>query len=95
MNTLEKIFSIFAIIFAVSFLILIFTVPQLQQLSILLPLTGVALVINIGLMFVIFKDIYFRTFSNPNQKFVWFALILFLWPSVVFYLVLYGFKPRG
>lgn len=94
MSIFEKAYSIIAILFATVFLVLVFNVPSFQQLKILLPFTGVSLIVNIGLMFVVFKDIYSREFQNPNQKYIWFALILFIWPAVLIYLPLYGFKSR-
>lgn len=94
MSTLEKIYSAFAVIMAIAFFTVISLVPQTRELSNLLILTAVAFAINIGLMFVVFKDIYFRKFANPTSKYIWFALILFLWPTVLIYLPLYGFRTR-
>lgn len=94
MSLFEKAYSLFAIIFATVFIVLVFNVPSFQQLNKLLPLTAISLTVNIGLMFIIFKDIYSREFKNPNQKYIWFALILFVWPAVLIYLPIYGFKRR-
>lgn len=95
MSLLEKLYSIFAIVFATGFIVLIFNVPSFQQLDRLLPLTAISLIVNIGLMFVVFKDIYSREFKNSTQKYIWFSLILFIWPAVLIYLPLYGFKDRA
>lgn len=95
MNNLEKIYSVFAVITVVAFFILISLVPQARELSILLFLTAIAFAVNIGLLFIVFKDIYFRKFANPTSKYIWFALILFLWPTVLIYLPLYGFRARA
>lgn len=94
MSLIEKAYSIFAIIFATVFIFLVFNVPSFQQLNILLPFTTISLIVNIGFMFVVFKDIYSREFKDPNQKYIWFALILFIWPTVLIYLPIYGFKSR-
>lgn len=94
MSLIEKAYSLFAIIFATVFLVLVFNVPSFQQLTMLLPLTAISLIVNIGLMFVVFKDIYLREFKDPNQQYIWFALILFVWPAVLIYLPIYGFKGR-
>ncbi len=94
MTTIEKIYSVFAVLMAIAFFALISLVPQTRELSTLLVLTAIAFAVNIGLMFVVFKDIYFRKFTNPTSKYIWFALILFLWPSVLIYLPLYGFRTR-
>ncbi len=94
MSNLEKIYSVFAVIMAIAFFTVLFLVPQARELSTLLILTAMAFVVNIGLMFVVFKDIYFRNFTNPTSKYIWFALILFIWPSILIYLPLYGFRTR-
>ncbi len=94
MKTWEKLYSLFAIIFSAAFITLLILLPQYRQIKILLPLSFLGLISNIIFMFLVFRDIFFRKFNNPNQKYIWFALILFLWPSVLIYLPKYGFKSR-
>ncbi len=94
MNTFERIYSVFSILFAGGFFYAILSFAELRELVYLLPLTGLALIINMGLLFVVFRDISCRTFPNPTHKYVWFALILFLFPTILVYLPMYGFKKR-
>lgn len=94
MNTFEKIYSIFAILFAVCLLVLLCKLPELRQLKVLLPLSGAGLLVNVGLMFITFRDVFFRRFKKDWHKFLWAAILLFFWPSILLYLPLHGFRRR-
>jgi len=94
MTTVEKIFSVFAVIFAFALLTSLIIFPEIRQLNILLPLSLAGMLINIGLMFVVLRDIFYRDFKNPAGKYIWIAVILIFWPTVLYYLPKYGFKPR-
>lgn len=97
MSKLEKIYSVFAVIVVIAaavFICLSLLSQQHDTYKLLIPAT-IAFGINVGLMFVVFKDIYFRKFPNPSSKYIWFALILLIWPSVLIYLPLYGFRASG
>lgn len=94
MDIKEKCFSVFAVCFAFGLITAFFLFPETRQLKILLPLSLVGVGINIGLIFIVLRDIFYRGFENPMSKYIWMAVILFFWPSVIYYLPRYGFKER-
>jgi hypothetical protein len=94
MNILEKVFSLFAVSFAIGLIAVITIYPQTRELKVLLPLSLAGVAINIGLMFVVLRDILYRTFTQPMAKYVWIAVILLFWPAVLYYLPRHGFKSR-
>jgi phosphatidylserine synthase len=94
MNIFEKVSSLLAIIFAAGLIISLIYFPQLRQLHLLIPICLLGLVINVLLMFIVLRDIFSRNFSDQGKKYLWIALVLLLWPSILFYLYRYGFRPR-
>lgn len=94
MNIFEKIYSLLAIIFAAGLIISLIYFPQLRQLHRLIPISLLGLVINIGLMFIVLRDISSRQFRDQGRKYFWMALVLIFWPSILFYLPRHGFRPR-
>lgn len=94
MNTLEKIYSIFAILFAIALTSLIIILPEMRQLGILLPTSAAGLVVNVILMFIIFRDIFSRQFASKRGRAFWTGLLLICWPAIVVYLPLHGFRRR-
>lgn len=94
MSTLEKIYALFAIACAVAIFGLLYAYPQYRQLPTLLPISLSGLLINVGLMFIVFRDITLRRFATPTGKIVWMAVLLLFWPAIVLYLPLHGFRPR-
>ena len=94
MNVFEKIYSLLAIIFAAGLIACLIYFPQLRQFDRLIPISLLGLVINIGLMFIVLRDIYSRQFPDQGRKYFWMALVLLFWPSILFYLPRYGFRPR-
>lgn len=94
MNNIEKSYSLLAIFFALGLVSGIIFCPELRSARHLIPATLIGLAVNIGLMFVVLRDIFLRRFRNQSIKFVWLALVLILWPSVIYYLLRHGFKPR-
>ena len=94
MNTLEKIYSVCAVIFAIGLIAALLLIPETRHLKLLLPLSLTGLAINIGLMFIILYDILHRNFTTPNAKYIWIAIILLFWPAVLYYLPKYGFRKR-
>jgi hypothetical protein len=93
-NIWEKLYSIFVLALLTALVALFILAPQYRTLETLIPLSLLGLLANIIFMYIIFKDIYMRSFSTQNQKYIWFALILFIWPTVIFYLPRHGFKKR-
>jgi hypothetical protein len=94
MSLIEKLYSVFAVLFAGVFLITLFTIPEARSLEILLPVGLAGVFINIGLMFIVLRDILYREFSSPAGKYVWICIILIFWPAVLYYLPKYGFRAR-
>ncbi len=94
MKPWEKLYSWFALLFAICLVAGLFLFPQLKELRVLLPASFIGLIINVILMFIVFKDILARQFPRPEQKYIWLALILFFWPAILYYLPKHGFKPR-
>ncbi len=94
MNIPEKIFSVFAVFFAIGLIAALTLYPEIRELRILLPLSLAGVTINIGLMFVVLRDILYRKFTNPVAKYLWIAIILFFWPAVLYYLPKHGFRSR-
>jgi len=94
MNTLEKIYSIFAIFFAIALIILLLVRPEMRQLGILLPTSAVGLLVNVILMFIVFRDIFTRQFPSKRGRAFWTGLLLVCWPAIVIYLPLHGFRHR-
>jgi hypothetical protein len=94
MNFLEKIISLLAIIFAAGLIASLIYFPQLRQVHLLIPISLTGLVINVALVFVVLRDIFSRSFKDQNRKYMWIALILLFWPSIICYLYSYGFRPR-
>jgi len=94
MTTLEKLYCIFAVAFALIFLAILYLMPESRRLGSLLPagLAGVA--VNIGLIFIVLKDILSRRFRTSATRYLWIGVILLFWPAVLYYLPRYGFRKR-
>ncbi|MFN2353061.1 MAG: hypothetical protein ABR512_00870 [Desulfopila sp.] len=94
MNTIEKAFSIFAILFAIGLIAAFWAIPELRQVKLLVPISFFGMVINIVLMFIVLRDILYRRFSTPTKKLIWLGVILLFWPAILYYLPRHGFQPR-
>ncbi len=94
METGEKFYSIFAIVFIIALISVLIVFPECRQLMVLLPITLVGLLVNVIFMFIVLRDIFLRSFTSFGQKVLWVILILVFWPAVLIYLPLFGFKAR-
>jgi hypothetical protein len=94
MTLLEKCLCLAAILFAFILVAALLLSPDLRQPSVLLPLAGIGLMVNVGLMVVVLRDVMQRRFTNPTDKYLWLALVLLVWPAILVYLVRHGFKAR-
>ncbi len=94
MNRAEKLYCLMAIgcIGALAFFLA--TSPAARELKYLLPLSLCGVAVNVGLLFVVFKDIFSRSFSRPWQKYFWLLIIFLCMPAVIVYLPIYGFNKR-
>ena len=95
MNRIEKGYAIFAILFALGLMTLLALAPETRRLHTLLPLGLLGLLVNVGLMFVVFRDIFLRPTLDQTRKLAWTAAVLVFWPAVLAYLPLHGFHQRG
>lgn len=95
MTLLEKVYSIFGIAFAVGLITSLVMIQETRQPALLLPLSFLGLLINVGLMFVVFKDIFHRWQFDRNRKILWTAALLLFWPAILVYLPLHGFRSRA
>lgn len=94
MNLLEKLYSLFAVLFALMLVTALLLIPELRYPDKLLLVCAVGFAINIGLMFVVLRDILYRPFPTNRTKYFWLMVVLLFWPSVLVYLVKHGFRPR-
>lgn len=94
MSLLEKIFSVIAVSYIISFALFLVFYPAGRELKILLPFSLLGVGFNVGLLFVVFKDIFSRTFPSPARKILWIGAIFLFLPAILVYLPLHGFKKR-
>ena len=94
MSPLEKLFSLLAIAVITGLACALAFYPPLREWSTLLPLSLIGLCFNAGLLFVVFKDIFSRSFTSSAAKIFWVVLIFFFMPSILVYLPLHGFRKR-
>lgn len=94
MNVIEKSVATLALIATVAILVSLFMFAELRSLKPLLLTCSAGFVINIGLMFVVLRDIFLRRFPTNHTRYFWIAMVLICWPTILYYLPRYGFKPR-
>ena len=94
MNHTEKLYSLLAMGYLIGLVFFLITLPAVREMKYLLPLSLLGVAVNAGLLFVVFKDIFSRSFPSPWQKFFWMLIVFFCLPAVIIYLPLYGFKKR-
>lgn len=94
MNNIEKIYSVFAVLFAFSLLTVLTISPELRVFKNLIIACLAGMVVNIGLLFIVLKDIFTRPFTEPNRKYFWLVMVLLVWPSILYYVPKHGFKPK-
>lgn len=95
MSRFEKSYAVFAILFAISLMTALILLPEMRQLSILLPASGVGLFVNVILMFIVFRDIFSRDRLTKGNKIAWTAILLLFWPAILLYLPMHGFRARA
>ena len=90
----EKIISLLAIFYVSGLAALLVFVPSVRELSYLLPFSLVGVAFNVGLLFIVFKDILSRSFPSPSTRYFWIVVIFLFLPAILIYLPKYGFKKR-
>lgn len=94
MNLAEKIFSILGICYVTGLAVLLILMPPARELKYLLPLSLLGVGVNVGLLFVVFKDIFCRSFPTAWEKYFWVISIFLFMPAIIIYLPRHGFKKR-
>lgn len=94
MSLFEKVFSIVSLLFIVLMAGLLIAIPAARNLSVFLPLAFLGVAMNVGLLFIVFKDVFTRSFHPESKRYLWVVLIFLFLPVVVIYLPMHGFKPK-
>ena len=94
MNRAEKLFSLMAIGYIAGLAFFLVASPAAREMKYLLPLSLLGVAVNVGLLFVVFKDIFSRSFSSPWKKYLWLLAIFLFMPAMIIYLPMHGFKKR-
>ncbi len=94
MNNLEKTFCLVAVGYIIGLAVILVAAPFSRQMHYLLPLSLLGVTVNVGLLFVVFKDIFSRSFSRSREKYFWLLVIFLFLPAVIIYLPLHGFRKR-
>lgn len=92
MTFFEKTYCSLSIAFAFGITIAFVLYPELRQMSNLLPICAIGLLVNIGFMFVILRNIITKTEFDQKEKSIWVIAVLLFWPTAILYLFLYGFR---
>ncbi len=93
MNRAEKAFAVFYWVYVLTY-IPCFVVLMPRYFFQVLPFHLFGMVISIPMLVIVFRDLYKRSFPNPNSKVTWTILMLMFWPSILFYLYKHEFRPR-
>ncbi len=94
MSSAEKIFSVLAICYITGLSAFLVLLPSARELKYLLPLSLLGVGVNVGLLFVVFKDIFSRSFPTTGIKYFWVIIIFLFLPAIIFYLPKHGFRKR-
>jgi len=94
MSSAEKIFSVLAICYITGLSAFLVLLPSARELNYLLPLSLLGVGVNVGLLYVVFKDIFSRSFSSSGVKYFWVVIIFLFIPAIIIYLPKYGFRKR-
>jgi hypothetical protein len=94
MNISEQISAWLAILLEIGLVAFFLLQPQFQILTYLLPACFIGLVANTVLLFLVFRDLWLRSFANPKTKFLWGGAIFVFWPLAIVYLLLHGRRNR-
>ena len=94
MNRAEKYYSLMALGYIAGLAFFLTASPGAREMKYLLPLSLFGVAVNAGLLFVVFKDIFSRSFSSSSKKYFWVLAILLFMPAVIIYLPMHGFRKR-
>lgn len=94
MSGSEKLFSIIGVCYIAGLSLALFLYPAARQFTYLLPLSLLGVVVNVALLFVVFKDIFNRRFTPAYHRYIWIIVIFLFIPAIIIYLPIHGFKKR-
>lgn len=94
MSLSEKLFSIFGICYITGLALALVFSQEIRQLPYLLPLSCIGVAVNMGMLYVVFKDIFNRRFAHTYSKYLWVVLIFLFIPAIIIYLPMHGFQRR-
>ena len=94
MNRAEKFYTLMAIGYIAGLAFFLMTSPAARELKYLLPLSLFGVAVNVGLLVVVFKDIFNRSFSSSWKKYFWLLVTFLFMPAVIIYLPIHGFRKR-
>lgn len=94
MSSLEKLLAVSTLVYITGMAVVLILYPESRSIAILLPLALIGVICNAVLLFVVFKDIFTRTFDQSSTRYFWALLIFFFIPAILVYLPRHGFKSR-
>lgn len=94
MNRFEKLFSLVGLLFIPLITGILIVIPAASMFIVMLPMALLGVLINVALLYVVFKDIFSRSSHQESTRYLWVMATLLVLPTVIIYLVKYGFKPR-
>ncbi len=95
MGKFEKFFCIFTLAYIIIYSFFFFNMmSHPDSFARIIPFHIFGMILSLGFIIVVVRDIFKRTFKNPNSKAIWAILVIMFWPSVFIYLPKYAFKPR-
>ena len=95
MGKLEKLYVIFSLAYTLVYSYFFFNlIESPENFERIIPFHILGMVLSLGFIIVIIRDVFKRKFPTPNAKAMWAILLIIFWPIVLIYLPKYGFKPR-
>lgn len=94
MSSIEKFYSVLAVCFVTGLAVFLIITPAARELKYLLPLSLLGVGVNVGLLYVVFKDIFSRSFATSGVKYLWLIAVFLFMPVIIIYLPMHGFRKK-
>ena len=95
MGKFEKFFCIFTLAYIIIYSFFFFNMLSHPESFVrIIPFHIFGMILSLAFIIVVVRDIFKRSFKNPNSKAIWAILVIMFWPTVFMYLPKYAFKPR-